>query len=83
MPRGDIQETIARMEELRKELHALEERFEALSRSNVGKLCTEPDLQLQRWAGWYADRLRRTGWEVERKIEIARQGKAGNEPPEP
>ena len=82
-PEGDITKTIARMEELREELRTLEAKFWAVRDSEVKEICTPPDYTLRRWAGIYADRLHRTGLELAEKVETARQGKVGNEFPEP
>jgi len=74
MPRGDIRITIAEMEALAVELRTLSQAFDAVGDTQGGHLCTEPDLQLQRWAASYADSLRRITKQTEDVVRTAKEG---------
>lgn len=58
MPRGDIAKTITTMEGLAAELQTVRGKFKAVSDSAADEICTEPDYELRRWAGEFADQLR-------------------------
>lgn len=73
MPRGNIAVTVAEMEALTVELRALSEGFQAVGDTQKGHLCTEPDLQLQRWASSYADSLRRLAEQAEGAVRTAKE----------
>lgn len=78
MSRGDINQTIARMEKLGEKLRELRDEFQALGDSQSDEICTDPDYTLRRWAGSFAERLRLID---EQRAYVLRIAEDGGDPP--